>query len=73
LAGLIFATVSVYKPAGEELLSGAVAMTSESCKKRWVTPVLEKVEMADTACVNAMSMKNNEPSESGNCGSGPGS
>ena len=42
-------------------------------KKQWVVPVLEKIEMADTACVNAMGMKNNAIPESGQCGSGPGS
>ena len=42
-------------------------------KKQWVAPVLEKIEMADTACPNAMSAKNNPVTESGQCGSGLGS
>ena len=41
-------------------------------KKPWVVPVLEKIEMVDTACQNMMG-KNMIAAEHGNCGSGPGS
>ncbi len=48
-------------------------MNKETGKQVWIAPKLEKIEMVDTACGNAMGMKNNDIAESGQCGSGPAS
>lgn len=45
-------------------------------KKQWVAPILEKIEMAQTAQLcpsTGDTNKQNENTESGVCGRGPGS